>query len=372
MLSVFQKIKKRYNLWVPAPTYMMSLSQGINTTYTFSGNDSKKHFVFDGSAYLAKNKKKPKLSKVFIDENNSKLRLSNMKFINYDLSELFIHTNIMYFKNAKVFFEKCNVERLHHLGIVTSQLHFSKLPKKNKINFSLRGNLNFGASVTFDGGRFSMVSLANDGIFAGEISLRNAVIDNILILGDVDKITLYITNSIFKRAPAVSIQNWSLQVELEKNTFTDHCRESESKYRKIKSLFSANSDNSQANTFFSHELQCRVSSLSWFKNFPEKIIGIFYGGINRYGRSIALPFFWLLALSVLFAYFDYEVLFNKKEGFLHYFGYHFFGPISIITGKFKTSFDSVGMSYYQLLSGFAISLSYFFLIFGVRRKFKLN
>ena len=357
--------------WTPATKKLMDWSLGGLVTFTVTTELRETAWVFDGSEYKKNNGGVlPKLTKVFTDKNSDKILLEKMKFINFDLSEIFVNSNTTYFKNAEVVFENCLIEKITYLGLADSTIWFVELDKEKLCNIDIKDGVSLGSALFFEGGNLKF-KYNKKAFLAGSLEFTKSVFISFEFSGSFTG-SLEIRDCIFEGAPNFNVLEVSQQFSIEGNHFKDHNAQSIHLYRKLKKLLQENSDTTQANTLFSHELQCRLAGQSWSRNFPEKLVGFFYWIFSNYGLSIAVPLILLIISSATFALVDSLYIFNKVDSFSLYFGHHFIGPFSLVTDHFDVTYTTIASQYYRFFSGLWISLSYFFLVFGVRKRFKIN
>lgn len=77
----------------------------------------------------------------------------------------------------------------------------------------------------------------------------------------------------------------------------------EGRYRRIKKYMKDIGNEADEALFGSLELECRFNRIGYTDSFLEKLISVIYSAVNKYGRSISLPFTWIVALTLIMSFF---------------------------------------------------------------------
>lgn len=137
-------------------------------------------------------------------------------------------------------------------------------------------------------------------------------------------------------------------------------------FRKIKKDFYNNGNDLAGNVFSALEMKCHHLRLTFKNNFADKFIGTLYQGLNDFGLSPYRPLLWLIGFGtivfVLNHFITPSVAQNNFEVFLS-------GPFKLLS-KDLNYLNVSGIK--QMLLNVLSGLMWFFIILGVRKRFKIE
>lgn len=138
-------------------------------------------------------------------------------------------------------------------------------------------------------------------------------------------------------------------------------------FRKLKKQYSDHGNDIQSDLFGAYELKSKYHNTK-FKNDPmNQIIGFLYLVINNFGINAYRPLFFLVLISMFLPLFNdcSNLMMMPKDAFVF-----LIGPFKFFNEKLRFN-DQINM-YLSFFLTFISSTLWFFLVIGIRKRFKIT